>query len=273
MNLRTRTLAVAAVVVVAVDCFVPATPRAQTSAYPEADPELVRKLATGQTKDLDFSQAGRRDMLAVTKALIDAGCAYRRRADDPPDEVSFTLVMQHLMPKTVEDMLLLPLLVAHPAYTRTATFVGLRGCDSKEAQTLMNTLFRAVRMAPPPTVEPPARPRPPTAREEPSSANHSLRMQSVAPWWKATGAFNPGGRFEQMLAETRVLSCDYRSPTAPHPEGRYAWFDPPPAGLAELRKFGKGHPVGDIGPLQLQNCPKTLIEFDDAKRAAIRSAR
>lgn len=250
-----------------------AAPRAQTGGVPEADPQLVHKLAAGQTQGLDFSEAGRRDMLAVVKAFTDANCTYRLQRDDPPGVSDFASLMGHLMPRTTEGMLLLPLLFTHPAYLRTATFVGVQGCDAAGPQTILRTLIRALRNAPAPVTAAPTPPRPRYENAEPSSANHVLHSQRIGPWWKATGAFNPGGRFEQMLAETRVLSCDYRSPTEPHPEGRYAWFDPPPTALVELRRLGRGHPVGEIGPLRLDSCPKSLGEFDQAQQSANRASR
>lgn len=250
-----------------------AAPKAQTVGVPEADPQLVSKLANGQTQGLDFSDAGRRDMLAVLKAFSDANCTYSPQRGDPPGASDFASLMGHLMPRTTEGMLLLPLLVAHPAYLRTATFIGVQGCGAAGPQTVLRTLVRAMRNAPAPVT---AAPTPPVKRydnEEPSSSSHVLHFQRIDPWWKATGAFNPGGRFEQMLAETRVLICDYRSPIAPHPESRYAWFDPPPTALVELRRLGRGHPVGEIGPLRLHSCPKSLGEFDQAQQSALRVPR
>jgi hypothetical protein len=250
-----------------------AVPKAQTAGVPEADPQLVHKLSTGQTQGLDFSDGGRRDMLAIVKAFSDANCTYRPQKDDPPGAYDFASIMVHLMPRTTEGTLLLPLLVAHPAYLRTATFIGVQGCGAAGPQTILRTLIRALRDAPAPVAAAPTPPRPRYDNAEPSSAGHVLNSQRIGPWWKATGAFNPGGRFEQMLAETRVLSCDYRSPVAPHPEGRYAWFDPPPTALVELRRLGRGHPVGEIGPLRLDNCPQSLSEFDKAQQAASRASR
>jgi hypothetical protein len=250
-----------------------AAPKAQTGGVPEADPQVVSKLAAGQTHGLDFSDAGRRDMLAIVKAFTDANCTYRPQKNDPPGASDYASIMGHLMPRTTEGMLLIPLLVTHPAYLRTATFIGIQGCGAAGPQTIMRTLIRALRDAPAPvTAAPPPPPRT-YDKAEPSSASHVLHFQRIGPWWKATGAFNPGGRFEQLLAETRVLSCDYRSPTAPHPEGRYAWFDPPPTALVELRRLGRGHPVGEIGPLRLDSCPKSLGEFDQAQQSANRASR
>lgn len=248
--------------------------RAQPGAgVPEADPQLLGKLAAGQTQGLDFSEAGRRDMLAVVKAFIDADCSYRQRPGDPPGAADFASLMGQLMPTSLEATLVLPFLVAHPAYLRTATLVGVQGCDSAAAQGVLRTLLRALRAAPARQPAAPTPQRPRFEPQEPSSAQHTLNSQRINPWWKATGAFNPGGRFEQILAETRVLSCDYRSQSAPHPEGRYAWFDAPPAALAELRRLGRGHPVAEIGPLRLDNCPKALSDFDQAKRDADRGSR
>ncbi|NJN00618.1 MAG: hypothetical protein HC793_03150 [Aquincola sp.] len=260
----------AAVAALWLSCLAPT--HAQPGGMPEADPDLFRKLAAGQTQGLDFSEAGRRDMLAVVKVFIDEGCTYRAQRDDPPGAADFASLMGHLMPTTGEGVLLIPLLAAHPAYLRTATFVGLQGCDAPGSQTILRTLIRALRTAPPPVAAAPTPPRQRYDKAPPSSANHVLHAERVNPWWKATGAFNPGGRFEQLLGETRVLSCDYRSPTAPHPEGRYAWFDAPPTALAELRRLGRGHPVADIGPLRFDRCPKSLAEFDQAKQTATRAS-
>lgn len=133
--------------------------KAQTGGVPEADPQLVHKLAAGQIQELDFSDAGRRDMLAVVKAFTDANCTYRPQKNDPPGAADFASIMGHLMPRTTEGMLLLPLLVTHPAYLRTATFIGVNGCVADGPQTILRTLIRALRNPPAPVAAAPTRPR------------------------------------------------------------------------------------------------------------------
>lgn len=128
-------------------------------------------------------------------------------------------------------------------------------CESRQIQTVMRTLFAAL-MVPPPAAAPP----PP----EPKRVAHMLSAQRINPWWKTWGAFNPGGRFEAMLGEARVLACYYQSSTSYGTE-RYAWFDPPPATSSQLKPDAKGHPAAELGILRMDACPRTTAEFDDAK--------
>lgn len=221
----------------------------------ETDPQVLDKLAAGQTQAINLSPGGRRDLLAVMKALEASGCQYTPRPGEALPDI-FTMTSR-LLTDTGGPMVVM-LIAAHPAYARTGFYVSAHKCESRQVQTVMRTLFAALMMAPPSPAAPP-----PEVRQ----AAHTLSAQRINPWWKTWGAFNPGGRFEAMLGEARVLSCHYQSPTSYGAE-RYAWFDPPPASSSQLKPLAKGHPAAELGNLRLDTCPRTTAEFDDAKARA-----